>query len=54
MNILRRLSRGGETERQIEFGDLVINHVTHEVRIEGAAFGIDSGFLNFMDISQQS
>ena len=31
-NILRRLSRGGETE-QIEFGDLVINHVTHEVRI---------------------
>ena len=31
-NILRRLSRGRETE-QIEFGDLVINHVTHEVRI---------------------
>ncbi len=31
-NILRRLSRGVETE-QIEFGDLVINHVTHEVRI---------------------
>ena len=31
-NILRRLSRGGETER-IELGDLVINHVTHEVRI---------------------
>ena len=31
-NILRRLSRGGETE-QIEFGDLVINHATHEVRI---------------------
>ena len=29
---MRRLSRGGETE-QIEFGDLVINHVTHEVRI---------------------
>ena len=31
-NILRRLSRGGETE-QIELGDLVINHVTHEVRV---------------------
>ncbi len=31
-NILRRLSCGGETE-QIEFGDLVINHVTHEVRL---------------------
>lgn len=31
-NILRRLSRGGETD-QIELGDLVINHVTHEVRI---------------------
>ena len=31
-NILRRLSRGGEIE-QIEFGDLVINHVTHEVRL---------------------
>ena len=32
-NILRRLHRGGEIE-QIELGDLTMNHVVHEARIE--------------------